>query len=189
MVLLLNKNHFKRRYHIKNQSGRHIIHGGSLSTIITKAGLLASRALSNVDTATLAKTLGGLALGGLGAYGVGKAANYFGKVVHDAMVEPPLTVDTPPQGTFKGDILPVRNTMEIIDPSNHTIDLPDGKVKSTNTIMYKNNPMNNVYRYGQGLKGKRKSGGNLNKILNNKSKDILNGLLSGQKHGKGIYQI
>jgi hypothetical protein len=59
MVLLLNKNHFKRRYHIKNQSGRHIIHDGSLSTIITKAGLLASRALSNVDTANLAKTLSG----------------------------------------------------------------------------------------------------------------------------------
>jgi hypothetical protein len=118
------------------------------------------------------------------------AASYLGKLAHDAMVEPPLTIDTPPQGTLKGDMLPVKNTIEVIDPKNHTINLGDGRVKLSNTVMYNNPPLNSVYRYGSGLKGKRrKSGGNLNKILNNKSKDILNGLISAPKKGKGIYQI
>jgi hypothetical protein len=180
MVLLHKKHQFKQRVLIKGKRG------GGLSTVISKAGWLASQALSRVDTVSLTKALGGLALGGLGAYGIGKAANYIGKIAHDAMVEPPLTVDTPPQGTLKG-MLPVRNTIEIIDPSNHTIDLGDGKMKLSNTIMYKTPPPIRKNRYGGGL-SKRKSGGNLNKILNNKSKDILNGLLSG-KQGKGIYQI
>jgi len=184
MVLLHKKSHFMRRVYVRGK------HGGSLSTVISKAGLLASHALSRVDAASLTKALGGLALGGLATYGVGKAASYLGKLAHDAMVEPPLTIDTPPQGTLKGDMLPVKNTIEVIDPNNHTINLGDGRVKLSNTVMYNNTPLNSVYRYGSGLKGRRrKSGGNLNKILNNKSKDILNGLISAPKQGKGIYQI
>ena len=208
-------------------------------TVSNAVGNIASTLISKINFGHLAKSFGGFALGSLASYGVNKAIEKFSnpnKAVVNAVHDPKLTIDAAPQGLLRGDILPVKNTIERIDPSNHTISLPDGYVKNLNTISKSDNytsidntipKKRNLYggkitkkKKGKGnfdmmyssqrnkewehdprdyvdhedgidLKfgrrtnemtvskiGKRKqSGGNLHKILNNKSKDILKGIL------------
>ena len=185
MVLLHKQRHFTKRVQVRGHSG------GSLTSITNMAGMLASKILGKVDLASVTKALGGLALGGLASYGVNKALNRLSPEGTEAMVKPPLTVGPVPQGTLRGDILPVKNSIQVIDPANHYIDLPDGKMKVSNVIVHQT-PVSNVTvpqtpvrrRYG----GKISPRKGIDKFLNNKSKDILNGLL-GSKSGTGIYKM
>jgi len=88
--------------------------------------------------------------------------------------EPKLTVGPVSNNVYKDDILPVKNDIEYVNPDNHTISLPDGMVKKGNIIEKKTNRKK---VYGVGINKRKKSGGNINKILTQKSKDILKGIV------------
>lgn len=107
--------------------------------------------------------------------------------------DPALTMAPSKQGVIQGDILPVRNTLEYVNPMNHTIDLPGNVEKPIGAL--NNNTGNQVVQ-----KRKRVPGSGMSKkafnsitdpaleqILNNKSKQILNGIIG--KKGSGLFNF
>jgi len=73
--------------------------------------------------------LGAAAWTGLAGYAVKKGME--GMISDKKDEVPPLTSAPVPQGTFKHDILPVKNDITIVNPENHYIDLPNGMKKTT----------------------------------------------------------
>lgn len=118
--------------------------------------------------------LGGAAWTGLAGYAAKKGLETFFSDKRDSI--PPISSAPVPQGTFKHDILPVKNDVTIVNPANHYIDLPDGMVKATGNIIHA--PKR---KYG----GRIKQNKQVDRILNQKSKQIL----MNMKTGKGIYNI
>ena len=76
--------------------------------------------------------LGGAAWAGLASYAVKKGIE--GMISDKRDEVPPLSSAPVPQGTFKHDILPVKNDISIVNPGNHYIDLPNGMKKNTYSI-------------------------------------------------------
>ena len=118
--------------------------------------------------------LGGAAWAGLASYAVKKGIE--GMISDKRDEVPPLSSAPVPQGTFKHDILPVKNDITIVNPENHYIDLPDGMKKTTGDIITA--PRR---KYG----GKIKKTKQVDRILNDKSKQIL----MNMKSGSGIYKL
>lgn len=119
--------------------------------------------------------IGGAAWAGLASYAVKKGIE--GMISDKRDEVPPLSSAPVPQGTFKHDILPVKNDITIVNPENHYIDLPNGMKKTTGDIV--------IERPRKKYGGKIKKSNQVDKILNDKSKQIL----MNMKSGRGIYKI
>ena len=185
MVILYKKHHLFHKVHVRGHSG------GTILNFVPSAGSLlgnvASSLISKLDFSNIAKTLGGLAVGSIASYGVNKFLNNAsGEKSIGPIPDPQLTIGSIPQGILKDDVLPLRDNIEVVNPKNHVIHLSDGMVKNVNTI---EKPPDTRRAYGAGLYKRKKSGGNLNKILSQKSKDILSGIVSDKKQGRGMYRM
>jgi len=183
MVLLIHR-HLYHRTHVRGHRG------GSLLNLLPVLGKAASSMLTGANLSTLAKTLGGIAIGNIASYGTTKLIQHLehspvnNPFPIGPIHSPQLTVGGLPQGTLYGDMLPVKNSIEVINPKNHTISLPDGNVKSTTTIIH--NARSRANGGGIRKRSQAKTGGNLNKILSSKSKDILKGLVGHKGSGLNI---
>lgn len=183
MVLL-----YKRKELLKK------IHGRGFNTLFKPITHLASKVFGKQVANTIGKSLLRGGVSALGSYAVGKLlpANNMAptsEIGHQAeeytlLHNPKLTIVPAPQGVINGDILPQRNMIERISASNNTIDLPGNHEKNVGS--YSNvSEIIKRKRNGGGLKEKKKHGGKINKMLNHKSKMILEGILSTKK-GNGL---
>ena len=173
--------HHRKKHHMYIKGHR----GGSLLLDVAQHALINS----GLPWDKIFSTIGGLTYGALTSYGIHKVVNHFTKPKNGDHM--PLSVSPAPQGTLKGDILPVKNDIQVVNPENHYIDLPDGrKVVGANQVIVE--PQAKI-GYGM-MKKKTKKGGrvmgnpmpspgvkthNLDNILNNKSQQILQHLRTG----------
>jgi len=164
-IILPSKKSNRRRIFIKGaKNGSGII--DNITSMMINSGLPWEKIFAG---------LGAAAWTGLAGYAATKGIESFISDKKDMI--PPLSSAPVPQGTFKSDILPVKNDITIVNPENHYIDLPNGMKKTTGDIVI-DRPKR---KYG----GKIKQNKQVNKILNEKSKQIL----MNMKTGKGIYNI
>ena len=188
----------------KNQIfGHHFVHGlkhytnttnkkrgyGIMTPIVDIAKGALSSLFHSLPFGKISAVLGGLGASALSAYGIKKLVDK----KHEKKMEPkkinlskhpelnpeglPYKVKSPKEGTLTGDLLPVTNTLDRMDPMNSAINLPDG-VKALNGN-YIQTPMMHTSVMGMGMKkhGRGSKKQNLEAMLSNKSKDILHGLV------------